>query len=276
MSPNAFVDMIINRTITVFFYWLSHNFYILIVFIMNLAGIHGILFDFEFLGSDWLGYVMLWVLFFAGIFLCLVLSVLSWIFTLWMSVIIFVPFVIIIPIPIIPFMIPIPLKLVILEYVPPFKLLTDRGVLPYMRKIIFRFLFSEDALKKKFSNSLGDTYGFLYNELKTILGDIFKNVMTEPEPVIISKDLQDDDYAVDISSEGQEETKKQKETEASPENKKIQDLIDEELKVCLRSKQSFTPSDASNIGSLYSSMPSASVYASCYASSIKSYIDNKL
>jgi len=276
MSPNAFVDMIINRTITVFFYWLSHNFYILIVFIMNLAGIHGILFDFEFLGSDWLGYVMLWVLFFAGIFLCLVLSVLSWIFALWMSVIIFVPFVIIIPIPIIPFMIPIPLKLVILEYVPPFKLLTDRGVLPYMRKIIFRFLFSEDALKKKFSNSLGDTYGFLYNELKTILGDIFKNVMTEPEPVIISKDLQDDDYAVDISSEGQEETKKQKETEASPENKKIQDLIDEELKVCLRSKQSFTPSDASSIGSLYSSMPSASVYASCYASSIKSYVDNKL
>lgn len=276
MSPNAFVEWIINKTIMVFFYWLTHNFYIFIVFVMNIGGITGILFDFEFAGSDWLHYGMLWILFFAGIFLWLVFSVLSWIFVFWMSIIMFVPFVLIIPIPIIPFIIPIPLKLVILEYVPPFKLLTDRGVLPYIRKVIFRFLFSEDKIKKKFTNTLEDTYGFLYEELKIILGDLFKNVMTEPEPVVISKDLQDDDHTIDISKEGQEETKTQKEADASPENRRIQELIDEELKVCLRTKQSFTLSDTSSVGSLYSSMPSMDAYSTCYASSIKSYIDNKL
>lgn len=276
MSPNAFLESIINKTIMVFFYWLSHNIYLIIIFFMNLAGIHGFLFDFDSRITDEGGKLMLWVLLFASLFLLVVFSILLWIFIFWMGIIIFVPYVIIIPIPIIPFIVPIPLKLVILEYVPPFKLLTDRGILPYMRRIIFRFLFSEDGIKGKLKKSLEDTYGFLYEELKVILKDIFKNAMPEPEPVVISKDLQDDEYNIDISSEGEEEAKAEQEAETSPENKKIQDLINEELQVCLKSKQSLKTSDLSSIQSFYNSINDMNGYAQCYAASIKSYIDNKL
>jgi hypothetical protein len=242
---------------------------------MGAMGIRGILFDLEFAGSDWLGGGMLWVLFWAGIFLLFVFAGLLWVFIFWMFIIIFVPFVIIIPIPIIPFFVPIPLKLVILELVPPFKILTDRGILPFMRRNIFRFLFSEDTIKNKFKKSLEDTYSFLYDEFKIIFGEIFKNAMPEPEPVIVSKDLQDDDYAIDISTDGQGETS-EAEGDTTPGNTRIQDLINEELEICLKSKKSFTTSDVSSVQSFYNSITDMNGYAQCYAASIKSYIDNKL
>lgn len=277
MSPNSFLEWLINIVIKVSLYWVSHITYIFIVFIASSIGIYGIFFDFEFEITEWLSSIMKFVLFVSGVFLLFVFSGLLWIFVFWMITIIFVPYVLIIPIPIIPFIVPIPLKLVILEYVPPFKILTDRGILPFMRRNIFRFLFSEDTIKIKLKKTLEDTYSFLYDEFKIIFGEIFKNVMQEPEPIVISKDLQDDDYAIDISTEGQgEETSKEKESDVSPENKKIQDLINEELEICLRSKQSFTTSDISSVQSFYNSITDMNGYAQCYASSIKSYIDNKL
>jgi len=275
MSPNSIVEWLINKTIMVSLYWISHVSYIIIIFIMGAMGIRGILFDLEFAGSDWLGGGMLWVLFWAGIFLLFVFAGLLWVFIFWMFIIIFVPFVIIIPIPIIPFFVPIPLKLVILELVPPFKILTDRGILPFMRRNIFRFLFSEDTIKNKFKKSLEDTYSFLYDEFKIIFGEIFKNAMPEPEPVIVSKDLQDDDYAIDISTDGQGETS-EAEGDTTPGNTRIQDLINEELEICLKSKKSFTTSDVSSVQSFYNSITDMNGYAQCYAASIKSYIDNKL
>lgn len=277
MSPEAFVELLINRTIQTFFYWFFHNSYIFIVFIMNIIGIHGILFDFEFFLSDWAAGLMLWVLFLASIFLWHVFAGLLWTFVFWMLTIIFVPFVIVIPIPIIPFFVPIPLKLVILEYVPPFKILTKRGILPFIRRNIFKFLFSEDTIKKKFKNTLIDTYGFLYDELKIIFGDLLKNVMPEPEPIILSKDIQDDEHKIDINTGNEDENTKEDENNGEDsKNKKIQDLINEELEVCLKSKQSFLTSDLSSIESLYGKIGNINGYAECYATSIKAYVDNKL
>jgi hypothetical protein len=275
MSPEAFVELLITRTIQTSFYWFFHNCYIFIVFIMNTIGIYGILFDLEFFLSDWAGGFMLWVLFLASIFLWHVFAGLLWTFVFWMMTIIFVPFVIVIPIPIMPLFVPIPLKLVILEYVPPFKILTKRGILPFIRRNIFRVLFTEDTIKHKFKKTLIETYGFLYDEFKMIFGDLLKNVV--PEPVVISKELQDDDHKLDISSEGEEENKAESDKQdEDPTNKKIQDLINEELEVCLKSKQSFKTSDLSSIESLYGSIGDTNSYAECYATSIKAYVDNKL
>ena len=275
MSPEAFVELLINRTIQTSFYWFFHNLYIFIVFIMNTIGIYGIFFDLEFFLSDWAGGFMLWVLFLASIFLWHVFAGLLWTFVFWMMTIIFVPFVIVIPIPIMPFFVPIPLKLVILEYVPPFKILTKRGILPFIRRNIFRVLFTENTIKNKFKKTLIETYGFLYEEFKMIFGDLLKNVV--PEPVVISKELQDDEHKIDISSEGEEENKAESDKQdEDPTNKKIQDLINEELEVCLKSKQSFKTSDLSSIESLYGSIGDANSYAECYATSIKAYVDNKL
>jgi len=276
MSPKSFLEYLINLTLKVFFYWFSHNIYNLIIFVAGLFGIHGILLDFEFYASDFCGGVMLWVLYGATLFLWFVSGLFFWIFIFWMIIIIFVPYVIIIPIPIIPFVVPIPLKMVILENVPPFKLLTDRGILPFARRTIFRFLFSEDTIKNKFKSTFFDTYGFLYDEVKVILGDLLKRVMVaKPQPIRISKDIQDDEYEIEIEQD-EDSSKETAEKEKSTENKKIQELINEELEVCLKSKQSFIPSDLSDIESLYANIGNINSYADCYATSIKAYIDNKL
>jgi len=275
MSPTSFLEYIINLTIKVFFYWFSHNLYNLIIFVAGLFGIHGILLDFEFLGSDLCAGGMMWVLYGASIFLWFVSGIFLWIFIFWMIIIIFVPHVIIIPIPIIPFVIPIPLKMVILENVPPFKLLTNRGILPFIRKIIFRFLFSEETIKNKFKSTFFDTYGFLYDEFKLILGDLLNRVIAKPEPIIISKDIQDDEYGIEIEQD-EDNSKETADKEKSTENKKIQELINEELEVCLKSKQSFISSDLSDIEALYANIGNINNYADCYSTSIKAYIDNKL
>lgn len=275
MSLNSFLEMLINRTIQVFFYWLFNNAYILLIQIAAFFGISCIFFNDCWFVTDFIGGLRNWSVFLAAVFLWFISGGFLWIFTFWMGIIMFVPYVIIIPIPIIPFIIPIPLKTVILEFVPPFKILTDRGILPFMRKIIFRFLYSEDIIKDRFKFALFDTYNFLYDEIKLILGDIFKNVMPKQEPQNISKGIQDDEYEVTIETD-EDSTEEKAEEQKTTENKNIQDLINEELQVCLKSKQGFISSDMSSIEALYSNMGNMNNYADCYATSIKAYIDNKL
>lgn len=269
MSNLSIIDTIINVTIWVFLFWFISNIYILIVFLFNSANIYGILFDWQFFGSDIISYAHRFLLILANLFLCFVLSLLSWIFVFWMIILIFVPFIVPIFIPFIPFIIPIPLKFLMLYFIPPFRILTERGILPLCLRLLLIFV-STDAINTKFSRAFKETYGFFYDDAKKILGDFAQNTETS-----ISQYNDDTDKipSVDNGNNNKEEAKKIIKNDEKGKNKEVMDLIEEELQLCLKSKQSFTTPDTKKS---FSSVTDVNKYSECYAISVKSYLDNKL
>lgn len=266
----SIIEAIINFTIKVLVFWTSYNFYVFIQFIFNSIGIFGILFDFQFFLSDFIAIIMLFLLLLSTLYLCFIFSILIWIFIFWMIIKIFVPFVIFIPIPIIPFIVPIPLKFLMLEYIPPFKVLTDRGILPMMEKIIFRFLFSQQSIKDKFSSSFSDIYSFLYSEVKTSVGELFGSIeiKTPDKP----EQTPNENHKIEtVDDRTRNEEIANNELDKS-ENKEIMDLINEELQICLKSKQTLQTPDSS----ILSGTKDMNNYSECYAKSIKAFIDNKI
>jgi len=146
-----------------------------------------------------------------------------------MIILIFVPFIIIVPIPIIPFILPIPLKILLLI---PFQKLTDRGLLPLMRRIILGFM-SEDTYKH-FIKSNYDVYGFFYDSLKVIMNDIL--IINEPQPEKISKGIQDDKYKTStIDDENEESSNEIMKSESG--NVKMTKKIKEEYLLCVKSQR---------------------------------------
>jgi hypothetical protein len=270
MSLFTFIEAIINFTIKTVIFWVSCNFYVLIQFVFNSIGIFGILFDFQFFLSDFISTIFLFLLMCSSLYMCFIFSVLIWIFIFWMIIKIFVPFVMFIPIPIIPFIIPVPLKFLMLEYIPPFKILTQRGILPMMEKIVFRFLFSQQSIKDKFSNSLSDVYGFLYSEIKTTVGDLFGSI--EIETPAKPEQTPNEDYKIETVDTNTDNEAISNNELRKTENKEVMDLINEELQICLKSKQSLqTPNT-----SLLSGTKDMNNYSECYAKSVKAFIDNKI
>jgi len=146
-----------------------------------------------------------------------------------MIILIFVPFLIIVPIPIIPFILPIPLKILLLI---PFQKLTDRGLLPLMRRIVFGF-FSEDTYKHLIQSNY-DVYGFFYDSLKVIANDVF--ILNEPHNEKISKGLQDDKYKTStIDDENEEKSNEIVKSESG--NFKLTKKIKEEYLLCVKSQK---------------------------------------
>jgi len=269
MSLLSFIDTIINLTIKVLIFWCISNFYILLVFVINCCGIYGVLFDLEFFGSDICWYIHRFILILADIFLCLVLLSLAWIFIFWMIIKIFVPHIILVPIPIIPFIIPIPLKSLMLRFIPPFQTLTDRGILPLCLRLALLFFFSEAFLKDKFGKAISDTYNVFFDDIKGVLGEIFK----KPEPEIHDKEKTPNEIStIDDGTNNEKTAKKIIDDDSKGRNKEVMDLINEELEICMKSKQSLS---LPNSGIL-SSVNDFNNYAECYSRSIKAYIDNKL
>jgi len=270
MSNLSVIDTTINITIWVLLFWFISNIYILIVFIFNSANIYGILFDWQFFGSDMISYTHRFLLILANLFLCLVLSLLGWIFVFWMIILIFVPFIVPIFIPFIPFIIPIPFKFLMLYFIPPFKLLTERGILPLFLRIVLIF-FSADSIKNKFQNSFKATFALFYDDIKKVLGEVF----AEPTTRIAKNDNDINQLpTVDDGTDNKRKSEKVIEEDKANKNKEAMDLIDEELQLCLKSKQTFNTPDTKN--SVVNSASDMNNYSECYAISIKSYLDNKL
>ena len=271
MSNLSLLDTIINVTILVLMFWFTSNIYIFIVFIFNCANMYGILFDWQFFGTDVLGYGHRLLLILADLFLCFIFSLLGWIFVFWMMILIFVPFIVPFFIPFIPFVIPIPLKFLMLYFIPPFRILTERGILPLCLRLLLIFV-STETLTKKFSSAFNETYSFLYEDTKKILGEI-----GQPIKIAISDNDEDKDLLPtvdgDNAKENKDEANKIIKNDSSGRNKEVMDLIDEELQLCLKSKQSFTTPDNKNS---FSSVTDMNKYSQCYATSVKSYLDNKL
>jgi hypothetical protein len=271
----AFIEYVIDLAIKLVLSWVGLNTYFSTVLLGQFLGFTGLFFDFNFFPTDLIGGFMR-----QGVnptltfILYIIFSVLIWIFIFWMVIILYVPEIIVIPIPIIPFILPIPLKSLILEYVPPFKILTQRGILPMMRRIIFGVIFKESSIKDKFKGVFTETYGFLYGEIKTILGEYMIYLkMEDPKSEKISKGLQDDNYKVSTIDDGTDNAEKAKETrEASTGD--ASDLIESELELCMNSSKSFTGVGTSSTDKFMNSFNDYSKYADCYSKYLKSYVDN--
>lgn len=270
MSLSHNIDILINIVIWVAIFWFVSNIYIFIVFLFNNFGIHGILFDLQFFGTDILSYIYRYLLLFGNIFLCVVLSLLSWIFVFWMIILLFIPSIIIIPIPMIPFIIPIPLQNIMLNMIPPFKALTERGILPWCLRIVYIF-FSADSLKTKFSKSFTETYGLLYDDIKKILGEILQ----EPKHEVISENNNDINKlpSIDDNTNNKEIANKLINNDSYGDKKQVMELIEDELNLCFANKQSFKVPNANNI---LTSADDLNNYSECYAISAKSYLLSKL
>ena len=169
------------------------------------------------------------------------------------------------------FIIPIPLKMPMLEYIPPFKILTDRGILPLMRDIVFNFIFSESNIKDRLRRPFVKTYGFLFEEVKKIFGDFFKLYMDEPEKQNISKGLQDDNYKVDIDDNRKEI---QQEKKLNANELKRQKVINIEENNCRNNNAKFSTIDMSKSEIMGISIKNQNNNIKCQMNATRAYIDN--
>jgi len=213
--------------------------------------------------------IILYIYFIISFILLIILIVLVYIFIFWMLIIIFVPFIILIPIPIIPFLLPIPLKSILLEYVPPFKRLTDRGILPLMRRIVFTF-FSEKGIKDKLGDVFITSYGFLYKELKMILNDFI--ILDKPQEEKISKGIQDDKYKT-ATIDDNTDNEKQAKNAIEGENEILMDKLKDEFNICLRTMKGFTEyGDKTSLTNVYQDKMGE---INCNFDKLKNYLKNK-
>jgi hypothetical protein len=274
MSPEDFINLLINIYIFCCFTLSFLMTYFTIVFIANMFGIYGILLDFRFFITD--GFAtfnknkLMPALFW---FITITTWLLFWIFCFWMSIIIFVPFFIIIPIPFIPFIVPVPLKMPMLLLIPPFKILTDRGILPLFRDNIFGFFFSEGDIKERLKRPFINTYGFLYEEIKQMFGDFFK-LIYEPESQNISKDIEDKNYEIEKEENHSENERMTNDINNNKKNKSVNKIIKIEENICKTSNSKFATIDMSVSEIMNNSIMDNIGSTRCQMNSARSYINN--
>jgi len=214
--------------------------------------------------------------------IAIILVLLSWIFIFWMLIIIFVPYIIPIPIPIIPFVFILPLKPLMLLLIPPFKTLTDLGTLPLMYRIIER-LFSIQ-LFTNFLNyflypTISDVNNYLYENMRQIAKD-YAN--TDDISMFYSQDnsinpINNDDNIKEIDNTNPEDIKKFDEYKEHKNIKTGMDLIKYETDMCVKMKQTFKPYNSSYLNDVSIDMDNSfSPYSDCYAKSIKSYLKTSI
>lgn len=273
MSPEDFINTLINIYIFCCFTLAFLMSYFTIVFIANFFGIYGILLDFRFFltdaGATFNKNIFMPMLFW---FITITTWLLFWIFCFWIAIIIFVPFFIIIPIPFIPFIVPVPLKIPMLLLIPPFKILTDRGILPLFRDNIFGFFFTEGDIKERLKRPFINTYGFLYEEIKTMFGDFFK-LIYEPDSQNISKDIENENYEIEKEENDEESEEMAKDISNNKTNKNVEKLINVEEDIC-RKNGKFATIDMSKSEIMNNSMGDDIGSTRCQMKSARAYINN--
>jgi len=206
------------------------------------------------------------IYFIISVILIIMFYILLHIFAFWIIIILFVPFIIIIPIPIIPFILPIPLKYLLLI---PFQKLTDRGILPLMRRVLFGFI-SEDTTKHLF-NSYYNIYDFFYDNLKEMISDFF--ILNEPKNEKISKGIQDDKYrASTIDDENEDISNDIIKNES--ENTKMKNKIKQEYLLCVKSKRGMNNYGEDN--SISNTFNNRKSDFECNLDSLKTYMKIKI
>jgi hypothetical protein len=240
---------------------------------------------------------ILWWFFFIlyrlSIYISLILLVvLFWIFCFWMLIIIFVPFVIIFPIPIFPFIFILPLKPLMLLLIPPFKTLTDLGTLPLIYRISSRmisgnifydffdyFLYpvADDVSKYLYFNANQIVYevsgydiaDYYLPPSDEYISDEFKNKDDYSGKTKDMKDLETNDNPDDIN--------KYNEYKNDPVINEGMKKIEEETKLCVNVRQKFKPYNSSYTdGIQIDAENSLSPYNECYINAIKSYLKTSI
>jgi hypothetical protein len=220
------------------------------------------------------------------------LVVLFWIFNFWMLIIIFVPLVIVFPIPIFPFIFILPLKSLMLLLIPPFKTLTDLGTLPTTYKIVSR-LFSGE-LFYNFTNYFlyptgSDISSYLYynaNQIVEETGYDLADYYKPPPAEYIDDEFKNkkDDYSG--------KTREMKDLETNDDPKDIDTYneykndpsisagmkkIEEETNICVSVGQKFKPFNSSYTEDLQTDAENSfSPYNECYIKAIKSYLKTSI
>jgi len=215
------------------------------------------------------------------LYLCLVTVILTYIFYIWLGIIYFVPFLIFIG------FIPIPIKFPILEFVPPFKTLTDRGILPLIRRIntrLFEFIISGN--KQKHTDNMNDLIDYTYIEIKNIFKESFEklfkaldykfDLIFEKKEVNIPKDTENDIINSEEEQMKKEALKIEEENKTDEDKIRIMKLINEEIKICVANKSKMNTSDLTSSEALMLSQTNLANYADCYAKTINLYINNEI
>jgi hypothetical protein len=206
------------------------------------------------------------ILFILSIILLVILYIFLHIFGFWIIIILFVPFIIIVPIPIIPFILPIPLKYLLLL---PFQKLTDRGILPLMRRLLFGFF--NEKTTKHLINSYYNITDFFYDNLKELINDFI--IINEPRNEKISKGLQDDKYKTSTIDDENEETSRDIIKNES-DNTKMKDKIKEEYLLCVKSRKGMNKfGEDINISNMFNDIKSD---FECNFENLKTYMKIKI
>lgn len=221
------------------------------------------------------------------------LVVLFWIFNFWMLIIIFVPFVIIFPIPIFPFIFILPLKSLMLALIPPFKTLTDLGTLPLTYKIVSR-LFSGELFFNFINYFLyptgSDISSYLYYNANQIVQETSGYDLADYYKPLPKEDI--DDEFKNQNDDYSGKTKDMKNLETNDDPKDIDTYkqytndpsisegmkkIEEETQICVNVGQKFKPYNSSYSEDVkIDAENSFSPYNECYIKAIKSYLKTSI
>jgi len=270
-----------NTGVYSFIYFLLHNSYILFNFFSWLFGFGHIL-----IFQD-LGLISVFLFNLAGFgqfivvhILIILFVLLNWIFIFWLLIILFVPYIIVFPIPIIPFIFILPLKPILLAIIPPFQTLTDTGTLPTLKRIyerIFSDRFFTNFIKFFFYPTMTDIKNYLANYINEIFTDLFgdsigKYFNVEEDTVDNSQNMKNLENIDDP-----EDVKKYKEYKEMPAVKSSSELIDYETNLCINMKQKFKLYNSDYGDELSADIDNSySPYSECYAKAIKSYLKTNI
>jgi hypothetical protein len=233
-------------------------------------------------------YWFFYILYKISKFISLILIVvLFWIFSFWMIILIFVPYVVIFPLPIFPFIFILPLKPLMLLLIPPFKTLTDLGTLPLIYRISSRMINGEIFYNfiDYFLYPVGtDISNYLYYNVNQIVREVSGYDISDyyiPEPNENINDEfknKDDDYMKDLeTNDNPDDINKYNEYKNDPVIKEGMKKIEEETNICVNVRQKFKLYNSSYIDDIQTDADNSfSPYNECYINAIKSYLKTSI
>jgi hypothetical protein len=208
--------------------------------------------------------------------------VLFWIFIHWLLIILFVPFIIIFPIPIFPFIFILPLQPLMLELIPPFKVLTNTGTLPTMLKISKRLFSNEvitNTLRYFIYPTVNDLNIYFYSNVRQIISDIFyydiQNIYDTPSEKCKTSN---EDIINSIKSENNENDEQTyKDYKEMSSVQRSMNKIEEDTNLCVSMQHKFKEYNSSYLSDVSTDFQNAiSPYNSCYIGAIKSYLKTSI
>lgn len=213
--------------------------------------------------------------------------ILFWIFSFWMIILIFVPYVVIFPIPIFPFIFILPLKPLMLLLIPPFKTLTDLGTLPLIYRISSRMINGEifynfiDYFLFPVGNDISNYLYYNVNQIvREVSGYDISDYYLPPPDENINDEFKnkDDDYMKELeTNDNPDDISKYNEYINDPVIKEGMKKIEEETNICVNVRQKFKPYNSSYTSDIQIDADNSfSPYNECYINAIKSYLKTSI